>query len=157
MLFVVVNLNGKVLCSVFIFISNMIIDYILAVAAPIKDVISNYSDYILYVVVPFISSAITGTTTYILGKRKAAKSEFTELVDANKKFRDEIKKELDVAKETIEKLQKSIEEKGKIIDEMQAAIVDLKQQIVAKETKISDMHMEMIKKDYEIQMLKEKQ
>jgi uncharacterized coiled-coil DUF342 family protein len=139
------------------------IDIILAAAEAIKEapkevpkeVLVDYSTYTVYIA-SIVSSAITGLTTYLIGKRKAAKSEFTELVSANSKFRDEIKKELDIAKDTIEKLQKTLGENRSLIDEMQVAIADLKQQIIAKETKISDLQMEIIKKDYQIQMLKEK-
>ena len=126
--------------------------FIFAVAQAIT---SNYPEYVPYVVTA-IASTVSGLSAYLVGKRKSAKSEFGELVTANKKFRDEIKIELDEAKATIEILQKTIEEKGKLIEEMQAGIADLKQQIISRETKISDMQMEIIKKDYQIQMMSEK-
>jgi uncharacterized coiled-coil DUF342 family protein len=145
-----------------IFINRMI-DIILAVADAVKEipkevpkeVLVDYSTYTVYIA-SIVSSTITGLTTYMVGRRKTAKSEFTELVTANSKFRDEIKKELEMAKETIEKLQKSLEDNRTLIDEMQEAIADLKQQIVAKETKISDLQVELIKRDYQLQVLKGK-
>lgn len=117
-----------------------------------KDAASQYPESVPYVVTA-ISSTIAGLSAYLIGRKKSSKSEFTELVAANKKFRDEIKVELDAAKATIEKMQKALEEEGKLIDELRTQIADLKQQIIAKETKISDLQMDMIKKDYQIQML----
>jgi chromosome segregation ATPase len=119
-------------------------------AAPIQ----TSMEYLQYIV-PIITAAITGLVTYMLGRRRSAKSEFSELVTANKKFRDEIKIELDAAKETILRMEKTLEEKGKLIEELQTAIADLKQQIISRETKISDMQMELIKKEYQIQMMNE--
>lgn len=109
-------------------------------------------EYIPYVVTA-ISSTIAALSAYLVGRKKSSKSEFAELVAANKKFRDEIKLELDAAKLTIENMQKLLDEKSKLIDELQTQIADLKQQVIAKETKIADLQMDMIKKDYQIQML----
>ena len=122
----------------------------------VKDVVSTYPEYVPYIVTA-ISSIISGFFAYLVGRRKSSKSEFSELVVANKKFRDEIKVELDDAKATIVRMEKTLEEKGKMIEELQAAIADLKQQIISRETKISDMQMETIKKDYQLQMMSEKQ
>ncbi len=110
-------------------------------------------EYISYVVTA-ISTVISGFFAYLIGRKKSSKSEFDELVIANKKFRDEIKLELEQAKGTIEKLQKSIDEKSKLIDVLQVEVSSLKQQLALRDTKIADLKMEMIKKDYEITLLK---
>jgi septal ring factor EnvC (AmiA/AmiB activator) len=123
-------------------------------AAAVKDTIADNRDTI-GVIIGAASSLIVGVLAFLSGKKKAAKSEFSELVAANIKFRDEIKAELNDARVTIEGLKKTIEEKGKLIDEMQTAIADLKQQLIVKETRISDMQMDMIKKDYQIQVLQD--
>ena len=127
---------------------------LLAVAA-IKDTIIDNRDTIS-VVVGALSSLIVGVLAFLSGKKKAAKSEFSELVAANIKFRDEIKAELNDARIVIDGLKKTIEEKGKLIEEMQTSLADLKQQLIVKETRISDMQMDMIKKDYQIQILQDK-
>lgn len=133
------------------------ISLILATVVSVKESISTNPEYISYTITAVssaISAIVTGFGSYILGKRKTASSEFSELVTANTKFRDEIKVELYEAKSTIEKLQKAIEDNKTVMEEMQSAIADLKHQLITKETKISDMEMDIIKKDYQIQSLR---
>jgi hypothetical protein len=100
-----------------------------------------------------IISFIAGVSAYMVGKRRSTKSEFSELVVANKKFRDEIKLELNEAKLTIVELEKMMIEKGRLIEALQMDILDLKQQLIIRETRIADMQIEIIKKDYKINKL----
>jgi hypothetical protein len=110
------------------------------------------SEYIPHLTA-IISSFIAGVSAYMVGKRRSTKSEFSELVVANKKFRDEIKLELNEAKLTIVELEKMMIEKGRLIEALQMDILDLKQQLIIRETRIADMQIEIIKKDYKINKL----
>ena len=61
-------------------------------ATTAKDIATNNPEYVSYTIAA-ISSMVTGVFSYLIGKRKSNKSDFSELVVANTKFRDEIKKE----------------------------------------------------------------
>lgn len=120
----------------------------------IKDLFAENRD-IIGATIAAGSSILVGVLAFLSGKRRASKSEFSEIMLANKRFREEVTLELEESKKIINGLQKAIDERSKIIDEMQSAIADLKQQLSAKETRISDMQMDIINKDYQIQMLKD--
>lgn len=95
---------------------------------------SEFTDH-LDIIIPALSSILTGIGAYIIARRKQSSDTMKILLDANESFRNEIRKDLAMAKERIQQLENQIEDKNNIISDLQIQIISLTAKISAIENK----------------------